>query len=124
MRSKINLHRYSVKNQRISGNMVIVLALVLIMMLYSIIMPAPSRNSASALDIAKGRLLASNCMQCHGTDGQSGAISQLAGMGATDLFNKMKDQQTHNSIMGSQARGYTDAEIRDLAAYFSTVPKL
>jgi cytochrome c553 len=93
------------------------------MAVYSAVSPVPTNSAESATLVPVGRLFASNCAQCHGTDGQSGSISQLAGMKAVDMFNKMKDQQTHNSIMGAQARGYTDAEIRAIAAYFATLKK-
>ena len=90
----------------------------------AIVMP-PRHVDAAALSTTPpaGRMWASNCFQCHGTDGQSGSISQIAGSNASDLYNKLKDQQTHKSIMGSQARGYTDAELREIAKYFASIPK-
>ncbi|MFM7013671.1 MAG: c-type cytochrome [Actinomycetota bacterium] len=93
------------------------------MSLVAVVAPQLTPNASSAVLIQQGKLFASNCAQCHGTDGQSGSISQLAGMNATDMFNKMKDQQTHNSIMGAQARGYTDSQIRAIAAYFASLVK-
>lgn len=109
--------------RRPSPNWVIAGALGVAMALISVVTPGVDSQAQSATLIPAGRLFASNCSQCHGTDGQSGAISQLAGMGAVDMFNKMKDQQTHDSIMGAQARGYTDDEIRAIAAYFASVKK-
>jgi cytochrome c553 len=35
----------------------------------------------------------------------------------------MRDQQTHSSIMGAQARGYTDDELLQIAIYFASLPK-
>jgi cytochrome c553 len=109
--------------RRPAQGIVLTVALGLVMALYSAFVPVGSSNSDSATLIPTGRLFASNCSQCHGTDGQSGTISQLAGMKATDMFNKMKDQQTHNSIMGAQARGYTDAQLLAIAAYFASLKK-
>jgi cytochrome c553 len=111
------------KGRRVSPNWVIAGGLGIAMALVGLITPGASSDAQSATLVPIGRLFASNCSQCHGTDGQSGSISQLAGMGAADMFNKMKDQQTHNSIMGAQARGYTDDEIRAIAAYFASVKK-
>ena len=111
------------RGRRPSPNLVIGIALAAIMAVYSAVAPVPTNSAESATLVPVGRLFSSNCAQCHGTDGQSGSISQLAGMKATDMFNKMKDQQTHDSIMGAQARGYTDAEIRAIAAYFATLKK-
>lgn len=70
-----------------------------------------------------GQLLASNCMQCHGTGGTNGAFNELAGIPVEDMMNKLHDQQTHSSIMGAQARGYTDAELLKIATYFASLPK-
>lgn len=109
--------------RRPSPNIVIGIALGLIMGTVALIAPPATQSADSAILIQQGRLFASNCAQCHGTDGQSGTISQLAGMSATDMFNKMKDQQTHSSIMGAQARGYTDAQIKAIAAYFASLVK-
>lgn len=90
----------------------------------SVIMP-PRTVDASSLGTAvpAGRMWASNCFACHGTDGQSGAFDQLAGDSATDLYAKLKDQQKKNTIMGSHARGYSDAQLRAIAKYFASVPK-
>ena len=112
-----------IRLRRPSPNLVIGASLALIMALFTAVAPTPNSSAESATLVPVGRLFASNCAQCHGTDGQSGSISQLAGMPAASMFTKMKDQQTHNSIMGAQARGYTDAEIQAIAAYFATLKK-
>lgn len=89
----------------------------------SVVLPPRHVDAASiSTNPPAGRMLASNCFQCHGTDGQSGAFDQLAGDSASDMYKKLKDQQTKSSIMGSQARGYTDDELRQIAQYFASVP--
>lgn len=99
-------------------------ALTGITAVWSIVMPAQHVDAASSgTTPPAGRLWATNCFQCHGTNGQSGGFDQLAGDGAADLYNKLKDQQGKNTIMGSHARGYTDAELRAIANYFASVPK-
>ena len=80
-------------------------------------------GAASSIAPPTGRMLASNCFQCHGTDGRSGAFDELAGTSQAEMFEELKDQQKKNSIMGSQARGYTDAELREIAKYFASIPK-
>lgn len=70
-----------------------------------------------------GQALAANCAQCHGTGGLSGSFNQLAGIPVKDMMEKMRDQRTHNSIMGAQARGYTDEELLKIATYFASLPK-
>ena len=73
-----------------------------------------------------GRLLASNCFQCHGTNGYSSAgFDKLVGMTADELLHKMKEMQTsgERGIMNVHALGYSDAQIRSLAAFFASQPK-
>ncbi|MGB7982730.1 MAG: hypothetical protein WCF36_18270 [Candidatus Nanopelagicales bacterium] len=86
-----------------------------------------SVTSATRVDavsvVPTGRLLASNCMQCHGTNGMNGSFNQLAGIPVKSMMEKMHDQQSHSSIMGAQARGYTDDELLTIATYFASLPK-
>lgn len=74
-----------------------------------------------------GRLLASNCFQCHGTNGNSGAFDALAGDGQLDMLNKLKEMRAKSAgsnIMFPHARGYTNAQLACIALYFSKQPKL
>lgn len=73
--------------------------------------------------VPTGRLLASNCMQCHGTNGMNGSFNQLAGIPVKSMMEKMHDQQTHSSIMGAHARGYTEDELLKIAIYYASLPK-
>lgn len=68
-----------------------------------------------------GRLLASQCAQCHGTDGAGPGFEEIAGK---DLFNDLIEMKYRpiEGIMERQARGYTDAQLRLIADYLSTVP--
>ncbi len=74
-----------------------------------------------------GRLLASNCFQCHGTNGNPrvAGFDRLAGRSSNDIFEKLKELQTENdpnNIMKVHALGYTDAQLRLIADYFSRQP--
>lgn len=69
-----------------------------------------------------GRLLASNCFQCHGTNGNGPGFDELAGKSARKLFKKMKEYQSGKKgegIMASHAMGYSDAQLRDLSQWLS-----
>lgn len=68
-----------------------------------------------------GRLLASQCAQCHGTNGAGPGFEQIAGK---DLFNDLMDMKYRpiEGIMDRQARGYTDEQLRLIADYLSTQP--
>lgn len=73
-----------------------------------------------------GRLLASGCFQCHGTDGKSGAFDALAGDGQLDMLNKlneMRSKSAESNIMYPHARGYTSAQLACITLYFSKLRK-
>jgi sulfide dehydrogenase cytochrome subunit len=74
-----------------------------------------------------GRLLASNCFQCHGTNGRgSGTFESLAGKSASELYKElqeMKRESKPDDIMNVHARGYSDAQLQLIADYFSKQPK-
>jgi cytochrome subunit of sulfide dehydrogenase len=70
-----------------------------------------------------GRLLASNCFQCHGTNGKGPGFDIIAGKSASELYNELKDFQTSTEdkgIMGSHAKGYTDEQLKQIAQWLST----
>lgn len=68
-----------------------------------------------------GRLLASNCFQCHGTNG-SGGVERLTGESASEIYNELKEMQRKSSpeMMEMHARGFTDAELKLIANYFAS----
>ncbi len=75
---------------------------------------------------ASGALLASTCEGCHGTDGISygPATPSIAGMSEDYLIEAMeefRDGDTKSTIMGRVAKGYNDAEVADMAAYFAAI---
>ena len=77
-------------------------------------------------DAGAGRALAATCFTCHGTDGNSvgGVPPSLAGRPSTELFQTMKDFQAGKrpaTIMHQQAKGYSDAQLQAIAAYFAAV---
>jgi sulfide dehydrogenase cytochrome subunit len=71
------------------------------------------------------RSLAATCAQCHGTDGHTppgAAMRTLAGMPAPYLTEQMqafKNGVRPGSVMPQLAKGYSDAQIAQLAAYFA-----
>lgn len=70
------------------------------------------------------RLMAASCAACHGTNGhsQSEYMPSLAGL-KTDYFVQrmlaFKAGEADSTVMHHLATGYTDAEIRQLAAFFN-----
>ncbi len=100
--------------------MVISVALGLVMTVQAVIAPAFQGDAATLMPT--GQALAANCMQCHGTNGMNGGFDALAGDGAADTFDKLKDFQNDSGIMGVHARGYSDDELRQIANYFAGLP--
>lgn len=79
-----------------------------------------------AVSQSAGRLLASNCFQCHGTNG-SGGFENIAGESAREIYEEMKEMQGNpatsereKEIMVVHANGYTDAELRLIAKFFAS----
>lgn len=88
----------------------------------AIVLAAPLGAWAQA---PAGRLLAAQCAQCHGTDGNSITdIERLAGESASDLLGELLDMKHSgdtDDIMIRQAKGYTDDELRKIAEYFASL---
>lgn len=73
-----------------------------------------------------GRLLASNCFQCHGTNGVNGGFGTLAGNSQEDMLHKldeMRRKPAGSNIMTAHARGYTNNDLYWITYYFSRQPK-
>jgi cytochrome c553 len=78
--------------------------------------------SASAQE---ARYLASNCANCHGTDGRQAtgaAMPGLAGVSRAQFIEQMNAFRAGTrqaTIMHQIAKGYSDDQIATLADYFS-----
>jgi cytochrome c553 len=79
--------------------------------------------AAQGSDPNLGRNLAATCANCHGTNGVSvGEVESLAGKPADELVRKMTEFKTGAkpaTIMHQLAKGYTDAQIQSVAAWFA-----
>jgi len=62
-----------------------------------------------------GRLLASNCFQCHGTGGTSG-FEEIRGKSANELLEYQRKSASRN-IMAAHIQGYTAEQLQQIAAY-------
>lgn len=74
-----------------------------------------------------GRLLASQCFQCHNAKGGSTGFDSITGESANEIYNELKEMQAKAAkepeLMHSQALIYKDAEIMELSKYLATLPK-
>lgn len=81
-------------------------------------------SGASSTSMAEpGRLLASQCAQCHGTNGAGPGFDNIAGKNPGELYHElieMKYRTNIESIMDRQARGYTDDQLLLISNYLST----
>ncbi|MBF6649804.1 cytochrome c [Methylobacter sp. BlB1] len=67
---------------------------------------------------AQGRLLASNCFQCHGTYG-SGGFYPLFGKGNVSSTLTKYLSGSSDSIMAAHLKGYTPEQLQAIADYFA-----
>lgn len=83
---------------------------------------APAFAQTATTAPPPGRLLASNCFQCHGTNG-SGGVETIRGESVNEIYNELKEMQQKPTpkMMDMHARGYTDAEIKLIANYLATL---
>lgn len=63
----------------------------------------------------EGRLLASNCFQCHGTLG-NGGFEEIRGKSANELL-EFQRKVAGRDIMAAHAQGYTAEQLGKIAAY-------
>lgn len=82
--------------------------------------------AAQAQDAHLARNLAATCANCHGTNGQArGDMKPLAGVSADKIIAAVADYKSGAqpaTIMHQIAKGYTDEQIKLVAAYFAAQP--
>jgi cytochrome c553 len=82
--------------------------------------PPPPPPPPATSDIHPGRLLASNCFQCHGTNG-SGGFDRI--QGSTEVLSELRKfasgEEDPSGIMAAHAVGYTDAQLQLIADFLS-----
>jgi mono/diheme cytochrome c family protein len=79
----------------------------------------PSARSSTALvaqpSNTDGRLLASNCYQCHGTLGLGG-FERIRGSDADEVLEFIT-KTANKDIMAAHAQGYTTEQLKKVIAY-------
>jgi len=78
-------------------------------------------------DPLKGKMLSLSCASCHGTDGKSETITPyIAGMGKATLYQTLLDykyDKRPGTMMPKHTKGFTDAELEQVAYYFSKIER-
>jgi cytochrome c553 len=88
-----------------------------------------SLNSSSAADISAGQDKAGVCLGCHGTKGKS-TNAQWPNLAAQQTnylisqLNAFKSGNRTNPMMNSITANLNDDDIANLAAYFSSLPRV
>ena len=83
-----------------------------------------SASSMAAGDAAAGKVKAKVCASCHGADGisKSPTFPNLKGQKAMYTASQLKAFKSgarKNPIMNGQAKGLSDADMANLAAYYA-----
>ena len=83
-------------------------------------------SATVAADLAAGKAKAASCAGCHGADGISNnpLWPNLAGQKAPYLVKQLKafrDGARQDPMMSAMARPLTDADIENLATYYSSL---
>jgi len=73
------------------------------------------------------RVWAAACANCHGTEGRAlSGMEALAGKDKDELLQKMLDYKTGRkpaTLMHQIAKGYSDEQLAQIAAYFAAQKK-
>lgn len=91
----------------------------------TIVLAAALAAAFSAHSQESGRNLAAGCAICHGTQGRPAAnapVIALAGLPRDQIATQMRafrDGQRPATVMHQIAKGYTDAQIDAMAAWFA-----
>jgi cytochrome c553 len=85
-------------------------------------------DHADAVSIGRGATLALRCTMCHGARGLSEANSpNLAGQYPIAIYKELADFKTGarvSAVMAPLVADLSDADMRDLAAYYAFLPRL
>lgn len=80
-------------------------------------------SAPASSEITRGELMAHSCFACHGPDGQgTEAMPPIRGHSEDQLVEIMKafrEGERDPTVMDRHAKGYSDEEIREMAAYLS-----
>ena len=85
-------------------------------------------SGATAESIGRGATLALRCTMCHGARGLSQADSpNLAGQSPVTIYKQLNDFKTGartSAVMAPLVADLSDADMRDLAAYYAYLPRV
>jgi len=86
-------------------------------------------QSADSKEALYSKSLAATCANCHGTNGrvvEGSSVTSLAGLDSNYIVAQMKAFKSGTrpaTVMHQISKGYNDAQIESLAAYFAAQKK-
>lgn len=92
----------------------------------AVLVAACGSAGAQEADALRTRALAATCAQCHGTDGRPAdgtLLHTLAGMPREQILARLAEFRAGTrpaTVMHQIAKGYSEAQLEQLATYFST----
>ena len=95
----------------------------------TLLLAASAGAQAQDAALLQSRALAATCAACHGTAGRAidaSTVPGLAGLPAGDfveLMNGFKSGARAATVMHQIAKGFNDAQVAQLAAYFAAQKK-
>jgi cytochrome c553 len=98
----------------------------IVMVFISALTLVAAMQASAAGDAAAGKAKAATCAGCHGANGISAnnLWPNLKGQKADYLVKQLKafrDGQRQDPMMGGMAKSLSDADIANVAAYFSSL---
>ena len=90
---------------------------------------APLAALAQSPEALQARSLAATCANCHGTDGRAVAGSGMAGLAGQprdyllQQLRAFRDGSRPATVMHQIAKGYSEPQLQQLAAYFAAQAK-
>lgn len=91
-----------------------------------VLLPEMARQAPSDA-VGRGATLALNCTMCHGAQGMSRSDApNLAGQYPEVIIKQLEDYKSGkraSSIMAALSQNLSDQNIKDLAAYYASLPK-
>ena len=115
----------SIKSILISKPMLTIKALVALLSASAALLPA---SPSLAADIQAGKAKSVTCAACHGQDGNTPidpSYPRLAGQHTDYLLQALvdyKNDRRKNAIMGGQAKILSSTDMKNLAAYYGSLP--
>lgn len=92
----------------------------------NVIVTAQMMETTADVSIGRGATLAQQCTMCHGTRGISQAnMPNLAAQDPASIYKQLRDYKSghrQSAIMRPMAAGLSDRDMRDIAAYYASLP--